>query len=130
MILLSGWGLALAFTVLSAQVFLFFNHTIARCFLTDPAVVGLAANLLLVSAAFQFSDALQVSSGGALRGLGDVKIPAYLAFLAYWVISIPLGWVLAFSFGLGVVGMWLGITAGLTMTAIALVWRVWRKTAA
>ncbi len=130
LILVSGWGLALLFTAGSAQLFLFFNHTIAGWFLTDRAVVALAAKLLLVSAAFQVSDALQVSSGGALRGLADVKIPALLAFFAYWVISIPLGWVLVFPLGLGVAGMWWGLTAGLTITAIALGRRVWRKTAA
>ena len=130
LIMVSGWGLALAFTAVSAQLFFFFNHTIASWFLTDRAVVALAAHLRLVSAAFQVCDALQVSAGGALRGLADVKIPALLAFFAYWVISIPLGWCLAFPLGLGVAGMWWGLTAGLTITAIALGRRVWRKTAA
>ncbi|HEY3661995.1 MAG TPA: MATE family efflux transporter [Chthoniobacterales bacterium] len=130
LILLSGWGLALGFTAFSAQLFFFFNHAIASWFLTDPAVVALAAHLLLVSAAFQVSDALQVSAGGALRGLADVKIPAWFAFIAYWGISIPLGWFLAFPLRLGVAGMWWGLTAGLTITAIALGRRIWRKTAA
>jgi MATE family multidrug resistance protein len=129
-ILVSGWGLALAFTACSAQGFLFFNHTIAGWFLTEPKARALTASLLLVSAAFQVSDAMQVSSGGALRGLGDVKVPVWVALVAYWVIAIPAGWLLAFRAGMGVAGMWWGITFGLTTTAIALGLRVWRKTAA
>ncbi|MEP6821517.1 MAG: MATE family efflux transporter [Chthoniobacterales bacterium] len=128
-ILVSGWALALAFTACSAQGFLFFNRAIASWFLTDPNAVALTASLLLVSAAFQVSDAMQVSSAGALRGLGDVKIPAWIAFVAYWIISIPLGWFLAFPGGMGVAGMWWGITLGLTITAVALGVRVWHKTA-
>ncbi len=129
-ILVSGWGLVLAFTLCSAQAFLFFNHTIASWFLTEPTAASLAASLLLISAAFQVSDAMQVSAGGALRGLGDVKVPAWLAFVAYWVVAIPLGWWLAFRAAWGVAGMWWGITFGLTFTALALGVRVWRKTAA
>jgi MATE family multidrug resistance protein len=128
-ILVSGWGLALAFTACSALGFLFFNHTIAGWFLTEPKAAALTASLLLVSAAFQVSDAMQVSSGGALRGLGDVKVPVWVAFVAYWIIAIPVGWLLAFRAGMGVAGMWWGITLGLTTTALALGVRVWRKTA-
>ncbi len=129
LILVSGWALALAFTVCSASGFLLFNHTIAGWFVTEPAARALAASLLLVSAAFQVSDAMQVSAGGALRGVGDVTVPAWLAFVAYWVIAIPVGWWLAFRAGFGVAGMWWGITLGLTTTALALGVRVWRKTA-
>ncbi|MGI8430947.1 MAG: MATE family efflux transporter, partial [Chthoniobacterales bacterium] len=129
-ILASGWALVLLFTCCSAQAFLYFNHTIARWFLVDPTAIALTANLLLVSAAFQVSDALQVSSAGALRGLGDVKVPVIVAIVAYWVVSIPFGWFLAFPCGLGVVGVWLGITLGLTITALTLGVRVWRKTSA
>ena len=128
-ILVSGWGLAMAFTACSALSFLLFNHRIAGWFLTEPKAMALTASLLLVSAAFQVSDAMQVSSGGALRGLGDVKVPAWVAFVAYWIIAIPVGWFLAFRAGMGVAGMWWGITLGLTTTALALGVRVWRKTA-
>ncbi|MEO6872596.1 MAG: MATE family efflux transporter [Chthoniobacterales bacterium] len=129
-ILASGWALVLIFTVGSAQAFLFFHHTIASWFLTDPSAIALTANLLLIAAAFQVSDALQVSSAGALRGLGDVKVPVAVAIVAYWVVSIPVGWWLAFPRGLGVIGVWLGITLGLTITALTLGARVWRMTAA
>ncbi len=126
----SGWVLVLSFTAISAQVFLYFHRTIASWFLTDPTAIALTAHLLLVSAAFQVSDALQVSSAGALRGLGDVKVPVAVAIVAYWVVSIPAGWFLAFPRGLGVIGVWWGITLGLTITALTLGVRVWRKTAA
>jgi MATE family multidrug resistance protein len=127
-ILVSGWVLVLAFTACSAQSFLYFHHAIAGWFLTEPAAAALAGKLLLVSAVFQVSDALQVSSAGALRGLGDVAVPSCVAFVAYWVLSIPAGWFFSFPLGMGVIGMWWGITLGLTTTAIALGTRAWRKT--
>jgi MATE family multidrug resistance protein len=63
-----------------------------------------------------------------LRGLGDVKIPGWIAFIAYWIVSIPAGWFFAFPLGQGVTGMWWGITLGLTTSAVTLGTRVWRKT--
>ena len=127
-ILVSGWVLVLAFTACSAQSFVYFHGTIAGWFLPDPAAAALAGKLLLVSAVFQVSDALQVSSAGALRGLGDVAIPSCIAFVAYWIVSIPAGWCFTFPLGMGVIGMWWGITLGLTTTALALGVRIWRKT--
>ena len=129
-ILTSGWAIVLAFTACSALTFLFFNQNIAGWFVTEPSARALAASLLLVSAAFQVSDAMQVSSGGALRGLGDVNVPAWVAFVAYWVVAIPAGWWLVFRAGWGVAGMWWGITLGLTTVALALGLRAWGKTAA
>ena len=95
----------------------------------DPVALKLSATLLLVAAAFQFSDALQIVFAGALRGLDDVRVPAWLAFFAYWIISLPLGWWLSYGLKWGVAGMWWGITVGLTLTAVALGVRVWVKTA-
>lgn len=129
-IVLSGWGMGIIFTVLSATSFIVFDREIARSFIEDPAVLDVAAKLLIVAAAFQFCDALQIISAGALRGLDDVHTPAWIAFWAYWVVSIPLGWVFAYPLNMGVTGMWWGITVGLTMTAILLGRRIWRKTAA
>jgi len=127
-IVASGWAMGLAFTLFSASAFIFFNHELAASFIDDPAVLEMAASLLVVAAAFQFCDALQIISAGALRGLDDVHTPAWIAFWAYWVISIPLGWCLAHPLGFGVTGMWWGITAGLTITAVLLGRRIWKRT--
>ena len=128
-IVTSGWLMGILFTILSATSFIVFNRELARSFIEDPAVLDVAAKLLIVAAAFQFCDALQIISAGALRGLDDVHKPAWIAFWAYWVVSIPLGWVFAYPLRMGVTGMWWGITVGLTMTAILLGRRIWKKTA-
>lgn len=128
-IVVSGWGLGLVFVIISASVFLLFNHEMAGWFVQEPAARQLAASLLVVTAAFQFSDSMQVLSAGSLRGLDDVRIPAWMAFGAYWVIAIPLGWLLAFRFDWGVPGVWWGITVGLCLAAVALGVRLWMKTA-
>ena len=125
---ISGWVMGCLFTCFSASAFTIFNDEIAGWFIDDPSVRKMAASLLVVAGVFQFCDALQIISSGGLRGLDDVKTPAWLAFGAYWVISIPLGWLLAIPLEMGVTGMWWGITAGLTITAVLLGIRVWKKT--
>jgi MATE family multidrug resistance protein len=132
-IVASGWAMGTLFTMFSASGFVLFNHEIASGFIKgerSTEVLDVAAALLVVAAAFQFCDSLQIISAGALRGLDDVHTPAWIAVWAYWVVSIPLGWVLAHPLGLGVTGMWWGITVGLTMTAILLGRRIWVKTGA
>lgn len=127
-ILLSGWLMGIAFTLVSATSFLAFNHTISGWFIADPAVHRIAAGLLLIAAAFQFCDSMQILSAGALRGLDDVHVPALVAMVAYWLVAIPAGWLLAHPGGQGVGGMWWGITLGLTLTALVLGRRAWRRT--
>jgi MATE family multidrug resistance protein len=129
-IVVSGWGMGIAFMLLSASSFIFLNDELAGLFIDEPAVRRAAASLLIVAGAFQFCDSMQIIAAGALRGLDDVKTPAWLALGAYWVVSIPAGWLLAYPAGLGVTGMWWGITLGLTITALLLGRRIWRKTAA
>jgi len=104
-IVASGWSLGLLVTLCSASGFLLFRDTIAGWFLTEPEAARVASGLLVVAAVFQTSDSLQIISAGALRGLNDVNIPALMAFLAYWVAALPIGWMLAFEGALGVNGM-------------------------
>ena len=126
-IAVSGWLMGGAFSLSSATLVFLFPDLIAGWFVTEPEARALAASLLVISAFFQFSDALQIISVGALRGLNDVNIPAWIAVFAYWVISIPIGWWFAFRLEWGAAGMWWGITIGLTMTALLLGIRLWRK---
>lgn len=128
-IVVGGWIAGALFTLVSAATVLLFPGRIASGFIDDPETLALATTLLLVSAAFQFSDALQILSMGALRGLDDVAVPAWLAVFAYWVVSLPVGAWFAFGLGWQAPGIWWGITIGLTLTAVLLGRRLWLKAA-
>ena len=127
-IVMSGWLMGFCVSLGSVAVLLGFHEQIAGWFLTDVDAASVASGLLLVAAIFQIGDHSQILSAGVLRGLDDVKIPAWIAFFAYWVVAMPLGWILSFRAGMGVSGMWWGLTCGLSLTAVLLGARVWRKT--
>jgi len=93
------------------------RHHIPHYYNHDPAVVAQAGTLLLIAAAFQISDGLQVVGLGALRGLEDVKVPSVVALLAYWAVALPLGYVLGFRLGWGATGVWVGLLTGLSLVA-------------
>lgn len=89
--------------------------------LTDNSeVIAMASKLLLMAAVFQLSDGLQVVALGALRGIQDVKVPAIITFVAYWVIGFPVSWYLSKVAGMGTMGIWTGLVAGLTAAALFL----------
>jgi len=114
----------------SGLMFLFFGHQIASLFLKDPAVIDLAARLLLVAALFQLFDGVQVTMAGALRGLGDALAPMIVCAVGYWVLALPFGWLLAFKGGMGARGVWFGFALGLGIVAVALSLRFAKRTRA
>jgi MATE family multidrug resistance protein len=103
---------------------------IAGWFVHDAAVVALATQLLVVTALFQFFDGGQVIGAAILRGLSDVKIPALITFIAYWVIAIPAGYFAGVRGGFGAIGIWAALAAGLAFAALFLSWRFARLTRA
>ena len=94
----------------------------------DPAVIDVATGIFRVFALFQIMDGVQSTALGALRGMSDTRWPALVSFIAYWVISLPLGWVLAHYGNLGPAGIWAGFFLGLLFAAVALVGRFRKKT--
>ncbi len=89
----------------------------------DFEVIALASKLMIIAALFQLSDGIQVTALGALRGLQDVKIPSIITFIAYWIITIPLGYFLCVTMKMGAFGMWIALGLGLTISAVLLVMR-------
>ncbi|MFZ5999349.1 MAG: MATE family efflux transporter, partial [Bacteroidota bacterium] len=115
--------MAIVVMTLWALLFIFGRYYLPTLYINDPAVIEMAAGLLIIAAFFQLSDGIQVVCAGALRGLQDVKVPSFLIFVAYWIIALPIGYWLAFPLNMGPAGIWLGLLIGLTLTATAMVIR-------
>jgi MATE family multidrug resistance protein len=114
--------------LLFALVYATLGHSIASAFNSDSAVVSLTSNLLQVAGLFQIADGVQVTAMGGLRGLADVRAPMIMAFFYYWLCAIPIGYIAAFVFGAGAVGIWVGLATGLFIAAITLTIRFWLLT--
>jgi MATE family multidrug resistance protein len=104
-------------------IFIVFRNNLPAFYIKDPAVVSIASSLLIIAALFQIFDGTQAVGIGILRGLTDVKGPTVVTFIAYWVIGLPVGYLLGFHFTLGVQGIWIGLMFGLITSAVLLTLR-------
>ena len=110
--------LVIAFMSLMGILFILLRNQLPLLFTSDPAVVEVAAGLLVVGAIFQIFDGTQVVLLGALRGMADVRIPMFLAFFSYIIVSLPISYLLAFTFNFGYYGVWTGFVFGLSTAAV------------
>lgn len=119
---IAGGALAMSCVIMSLSALGFWlgGEWLARGFVNDAEVIALAARLLVVAAIFQLFDGVQVIGSGALRGLSDVRVPAVITFVAYWLLAIPGGYALGLHTSLGAVGIWTGLAAGLAVAAVLL----------
>lgn len=115
--------IALVYGTLCAIIFIVFRNELPLIFNGNLEVVSLASYLLLFAALFQISDSTQAVSAGLLRGIKDVKVPTIFIAIAYWVVGIPVGCLLAFYFKMGAAGIWIGFITGLTFSATFLTFR-------
>ncbi|MES2695311.1 MAG: MATE family efflux transporter [Verrucomicrobiota bacterium] len=126
----STMGLGLSAMAFFAISFAFGGRTIASWYVNDAAVVALATQLLAVAALFQLFDGTQVIAAGSLRAIMDVRVPAIITLIAYWVIALPLGYFLGVRGPWGAVGIWVGIATGLALAAVFMTLRFVRLTRA
>src|SRR5690606_35089366 len=116
----SSYLIVLVFMGFSALLFTVFNHYLPWIFTSDTVVIGIAAQLLIIAGLFQLFDGTQVVGLGILRGMGDVNIPTLITFIAYWVIGLPVAYLLGIVLDLGVTGIWYGLTIGLLTSSLLL----------
>jgi MATE family multidrug resistance protein len=127
---IASYHVVIAFMTITALLFVLANNLLPYIYTQDTAVISIAAQLLIIAGFFQLFDGTQVVGLGVLRGIGDVNIPTLITFVAYWVIGIPLGYLLGIQMNMGVNGIWYGLTFGLLTASILLFLRFQNKTRA
>lgn len=113
-------GLAILFSFISIAILLTFREPIARLYTTDVEIVQLSIHFFIYAALFQLSDAIQAPVQGVLRGYKDVNITFLMAIISYWVIGLPVGYLMANFTSFGPYGYWVGLITGLTVGAMTL----------
>jgi MATE family multidrug resistance protein len=124
----AGWTalmLGAAFMSCAALTFVLAPRLLIGAFTSDEGVLRAGTSLLLVAAVFQLFDGAQGVATGVLRGLGDTRTPMLWNLFGHWFVGLPLGYVLCFVMGLGVIGLWWGLSTGLIICGVALI-LVWR----
>lgn len=126
-IIASGWGLGFIFIIFTSSACFIWPQEIATLYVDNPEIIKMASKFLLVVAVLQLFDGFQVISGGILRGVEDVTVPAWAAWISYIGLSIPVGFLIARG-GAGPIGIWWGLAIGLAVAAVFLSHRVIQRT--
>jgi MATE family multidrug resistance protein len=115
------------FMFFSAGVFIIFRNILPLIYIKELPVIEIASSLIVIAAFFEIFDGIQCVAIGVLRGIADVKIPTIITFTSYWVIALPLGYLLAFYYNFGVQGIWIALSIGLVASATLLSIRFYIK---
>ncbi|RJT27923.1 MdtK family multidrug efflux MATE transporter [Buttiauxella izardii] len=124
----TGIAVGMCMATLTAIFTVVMREHIALLYNSNPEVVALAAHLMLLAAVYQLSDSVQVIGSGVLRGYKDTRSIFFITFIAYWVLGLPSGYILALTDWvvepMGPAGFWTGFIIGLTSAAIMMMLRM------
>ena len=123
----TAMGLSGTLMITFGIIFIIMKDILPLFYINDIKVIELASQLIIVAALFQLFDGLQASGISVLRGLTDVKIPLAISFASYWLIGIPVAYILGITFKLGTVGIWIGLLIGLIVLGSSCVLRFNKK---
>ena len=117
------------YAFLASLVLVLGREVLPRIYTSDPAVLALTAEVLLIVAAYQFFDCTQATMIGALRGYKDTQYPMIISIIGYWLIALPVGTILGWGlmgWNLGVLGFWIGLGCGVGFVALFAIVRLYR----
>ena len=121
------YHLGLLWATIMAVVFITLRQPIAAIFTDNTEVITLTAELMLLIAIYQFSDAIQGLSISMMRGMQDVKIIMPIVLCSYLILNIPIGILLAYHFDMGCHGLVIGLIVGLSSAALMTALRLRKK---
>lgn len=107
-----------------AILFLLGASVLPLAFSRESEIIAICSKLLVIAAMFQLFDGLQVTMIGVLRGLQDVKVPTFVTLIAYWIVGIPMAWLLAYKVHLKTSGIWFALLTALALVAVSLAFRL------
>ena len=125
----ASYHLVLAWNSFAALAFITLRHLIPTLFTANAEVIAIASQLLAFAALYQLSDGIQNVSVGILRGIQDVRIIMPIALISYWLLNLPVGYLLGFTLGMGPSGLYLGFFFGLSAAAVLMILRIRRSIA-
>ena len=129
---MTAMKLSLLYAVSVSVILVGLRDALVGIYTTDPAVIAIAANLLIFIAVYQLVDDAIATMEGILRGYKDTRVPMVFGLLGYWLVALPLGHALATGWfgmpGIGVYGYWTGMTVGMLLVVLCLGIRLRRTT--
>ena len=136
----TGVAVSLGFAVVMAVLMALLSTEIASLYTNDPALISLTAGLLLIAAVFQLSDSTQAVASSAVRAYKVTRRPMLVHLIAFWVVSLPLGYALGVAppwlprlplqpdHAMGVTGFWIALGVGLMIAVLGLMALLWQVT--
>lgn len=124
----AGFHILLAIATISSLVFIIFGETLIRAFTDDTAVIITSLSLIFPLVLYQYGDATQINFANALRGTSNVMPMLWIAFVSYIIVGLPSTYLLAFTFGLGLYGIFLSFSVSLFLAATLFIYFFMRTT--
>lgn len=124
----SAFAMGFTAVIIITTLVVVFSEELLGCFTTSEAVIAVCISFIPCFILYQFGDCMQIVYANALRGIECVSKMMLYAFIAYYVVSLPLSYFFGFIMKLGAVGIWMGFPFGLTTAGLLFFWEFQKMT--